>query len=496
MDIIWLQRDLGLYIVGLFDTFHAASALHYPKRSLAWLLSKFANFEAQKAYQMADWRIRPLPKEFLEYARSDTHFLLYVYDRMRNDLIQHSDRSQQGGDLIKQVEGQSKKECLQKFERPIYDEEHGTGAFGWYNMLIKTPAPFDKYQFAVFRAIHRWRDDLARKEDESLFSIMQNNVLLSIARQMPTTVTDLMGSVSPVSDAMRKQAQELVRVIKDAKTAGEDGPDMKDALRTHPSNIAYEARKAERAAAKKPPGHQTLAEIVQQEKAKQQVREVQLGSVLGKESNFWGPTVSVDTTKGDNVPSKETQSSELRLQVPLPPLTAAVYSSAANGAVPSAPATRMPEHEFTKKEKRSVGEEVVVVRDMGRKYKRKAESLEADDSALEAATGDGIDGSEVAAPTEDDAHGVKAERKAARKAEKARKKEEQARAKEQEKSEAAFDYASAPSVLNHKPGKADKAKSKAKSKPTFNPYAKSADAPKGMKKAKKEIQGKTTTFKK
>lgn len=58
MDIIWLQRDLGLYVVGLFDTFHASRSLGYPKSSLAVLLKKFVNFDADKKYQMADWRIR------------------------------------------------------------------------------------------------------------------------------------------------------------------------------------------------------------------------------------------------------------------------------------------------------------------------------------------------------------------------------------------------------------------------------------------------------
>ena len=58
MDIMWLQRDLGLYVVGLFDTFHASSLLGYPKRSLAALLLRHANFDAAKQYQMADWRTR------------------------------------------------------------------------------------------------------------------------------------------------------------------------------------------------------------------------------------------------------------------------------------------------------------------------------------------------------------------------------------------------------------------------------------------------------
>lgn len=58
MDILWLQRDLGLYVVGLFDTFCAAENLGYPSKSLAALLKKFVNFDADKKYQLADWRIR------------------------------------------------------------------------------------------------------------------------------------------------------------------------------------------------------------------------------------------------------------------------------------------------------------------------------------------------------------------------------------------------------------------------------------------------------
>ena len=58
MDIVWLQRDLGLYVVGLFDTHHASKKLEYAGGSLAFLLKKFIDFDADKKYQMADWRIR------------------------------------------------------------------------------------------------------------------------------------------------------------------------------------------------------------------------------------------------------------------------------------------------------------------------------------------------------------------------------------------------------------------------------------------------------
>lgn len=58
MDITWLQRDFGLYVVGLFDTFYAANSLGFPSKSLAYLLKTYASFDADKKYQLADWRIR------------------------------------------------------------------------------------------------------------------------------------------------------------------------------------------------------------------------------------------------------------------------------------------------------------------------------------------------------------------------------------------------------------------------------------------------------
>jgi len=54
---------------------------------LAHLLLHYCNVIADKQYQLADWRQRPLNEEMLRYARDDTHYLLYIYDVMRQELI-------------------------------------------------------------------------------------------------------------------------------------------------------------------------------------------------------------------------------------------------------------------------------------------------------------------------------------------------------------------------------------------------------------------------
>src|SRR6266511_3561126 len=158
MDMIWLQRDFGLYVVNLFDTYHASIALGLAKHSLKFLLEKYCKVDTSKKYQTADWRVRPIPKDMLDYARSDTHYLLHIYDCMRNELV---DASASDSNLIDHVLEKSKEFTLLKYERPIYDAESGEGPGGWSNLLYRTPTYLSKDQIFVFKAVHQWRDKVA-----------------------------------------------------------------------------------------------------------------------------------------------------------------------------------------------------------------------------------------------------------------------------------------------------------------------------------------------
>jgi len=46
---------------------------------LKQLCEMLLGVELTKLYQMADWRIRPLPNGMQDYARSDTHYLIPAY---------------------------------------------------------------------------------------------------------------------------------------------------------------------------------------------------------------------------------------------------------------------------------------------------------------------------------------------------------------------------------------------------------------------------------
>ena len=47
-DIVWLQRDFGIYVVNLFDTGQAARVLAYPSAGLAYLLSRMCGVKVRQ----------------------------------------------------------------------------------------------------------------------------------------------------------------------------------------------------------------------------------------------------------------------------------------------------------------------------------------------------------------------------------------------------------------------------------------------------------------
>lgn len=112
---------------------------------------------------------RPLPEEMLFYARSDTHFLLFIYDNLRNLLIQHSNSAES----VQQVLVASSRTALQVYVKELYDAEHGLGAFGWKAFLSKfgaygqVPGEETDKRKAILVAMHVWRDRVAREMDES-----------------------------------------------------------------------------------------------------------------------------------------------------------------------------------------------------------------------------------------------------------------------------------------------------------------------------------------
>jgi ribonuclease D len=218
-DVIWLQRDFGLYIVGLFDTYQACKLLNTDQKSLAYLLKNKteAQFEADKKYQLADWRIRPLTKEMINYARADTHYLLEIYDNMKTELLENTQPNHPS--QIYTVLDWSAEVALKKHEKSIIDFEFGLGPNGWSKILKKFNVPLAPRQVEAFKYLHRWRDMIARQQDDSVRYVLPDHLLIKFATNMPTSTSDVFKLCDVVPNIVRSDATEIVNIINESKQA-------------------------------------------------------------------------------------------------------------------------------------------------------------------------------------------------------------------------------------------------------------------------------------
>ncbi|KXL43744.1 MAG: hypothetical protein FE78DRAFT_81504 [Acidomyces sp. 'richmondensis'] len=490
MDVVWLQRDLGLYLVGLFDTHHAARALGYPGGSYAYLLKRFTKLDAQKQFQMADWRVRPLPQELVDYARSDTHYLLYIYDHMRNELISKSNFSMpdHAGDKLNDVLAKSSEVALQRYEHPIYDYELGQGPAGWYKLLAKTPALLSKRQFSVFRAVHKWRDDVAREQDDSVHYVMPNHQIFSLAKAMPTNKADVLASTQPTSQTVRLRVDELSGVIQKAKEEGGQGPEMMDVMKKiEPQLFAGRSSVIEQPV----PSIVNIVSRTDQTSSANGVVTLTPQRLRSETSAFWGPVLLDAPRTGPT-----SKSIAINLTVPLPPLTAEIFADPTVSSTTPSKASASTSSSPTpyQDQQAEAQEDIFILKQLGKKRKQPVspQTLQMDNMAAQSDEVE-LAGDEHFQQKVESKRLRKAARRAKKAAEAATGKGLDATQRNPAAEEEPFDYASAPSILQ--PPKESKEETKARKKKEVNPYAKALDAPKGLPRVQRERPGRTMTYK-
>ncbi|KAL2923961.1 Protein RRP6-like 2 [Bienertia sinuspersici] len=205
-DVLWLQRDFGIYICNLFDTMQASKELELDRNSLEFLLRYYCRVTANKEYQTSDWRIRPLPYKMVKYAREDTHYLLYIQDLMLNQLLDSRDDF---GYRLAKVFIQSYEVCVQMYEKPVF-----SNLTSYLHLHGLAEANLDAKQLGVVAVLYRWRDQVARKEDESTGYVLPNKLLLEIARRLPLNKTELLDITGHDKEYVAKNVDMLVKLVR------------------------------------------------------------------------------------------------------------------------------------------------------------------------------------------------------------------------------------------------------------------------------------------
>ncbi|KAJ6639352.1 Exosome component 10 [Pseudolycoriella hygida] len=222
-DVEWLQRDLSIYVVNMFDTHQAAKRLGLPRLSLAFLIKHYCDFELDKTFQLADWRMRPLPEELILYARLDTHYLLYVWDCMKRDLLTLANERT---NLLQSVFQSSVNICNKRYIKPRI---HSHSYMEFYR---KTGRIFDNRQLFALSAIFEWRDKIARQEDESYAYVLPNHMMLTIAEALPREMQGVLACCNPIPPLVKQNLNLLHQFILKAR----EQPLIKAPVEEHQTN--------------------------------------------------------------------------------------------------------------------------------------------------------------------------------------------------------------------------------------------------------------------
>ena len=186
-DLRLLQQDYGWHIRTIFDTRIAAQLLGYTAFGLAALLERFFDVKLDKKHQRADWSMRPLTVDMLDYAAQDTRWLLQLKDHMASEL-ERMGRTAWAREEFALLEGTR-----------WTDEEPGTSY-----LRLKGARDLSRRELAVLRELVPWRDAVAGELDRATFRVLGNEQLLDISRSQPQT-KEALGKIKGMPRAILEQ---------------------------------------------------------------------------------------------------------------------------------------------------------------------------------------------------------------------------------------------------------------------------------------------------
>ena len=207
-DLRLLSRDLGIRVRGLQDTQIYAALLGEDGLGLASLLESRFSVELAKKYQRADWAERPLTKDMLEYAASDTMHL----ERLLDVLSQELDSMGRSA--------WATEECLalESVSATVTNEDRNAVD---PVTRIKGARHLPLREVNAIRTALSWRDDIAKQRDRAVFRVIGDKPLIEAAGSHPRRVEDLLAIKGFPTGLARAEGKVLIRRLRAVRESDE-----------------------------------------------------------------------------------------------------------------------------------------------------------------------------------------------------------------------------------------------------------------------------------
>src|SRR3954470_18146214 len=203
-DLRLLHQDYGWHVTNIFDTRIAAQLLGIKSFGLAALLEQYFDVKLAKKHQRADWSMRPLTPDMLDYAAQDTRFLLQLRDQMKSELERRG--------RLRWAE-----EEFTRLEGTRWDAEESMEGF----LRLKGARDLSRRELAVLREVANWRDTVAAQLDRATFRVMGNEVLFELARTTPRSVSELSAIKGMPKGMIERGGSDIIAAVRRGMEAPE-----------------------------------------------------------------------------------------------------------------------------------------------------------------------------------------------------------------------------------------------------------------------------------
>jgi ribonuclease D len=203
-DLRLLHQDYGWHVTNIFDTRIASQLLGIKSFGLAALLEQFFDVKLDKKHQRADWSMRPLSADMLEYAAQDTRYLLQLRDQMK-------------GELERRGRLDWAQEEFARLEGTRWEAEDSMEGF----LRLKGARDLSRRELAVLREVANWRDTVAAQLDRATFRVMGNEALFELARRAPRSVSELSAIKGMPKGMIERAGADIVAAVRRGMEAPE-----------------------------------------------------------------------------------------------------------------------------------------------------------------------------------------------------------------------------------------------------------------------------------
>jgi len=202
-DVICLKRDFGFRMANLFDTMWAARILGWPRVGLGDVLETAFGVHTNKRFQKYNWGKRPLDAEALMYACLDTHYLLPLRD-LQIEALKHRGRLEEAQEVFEQL-------AALEASPTTFDPQDFWRVKGAFDLTAR--------EQAVLRELYIWRDWEARRRDRPPFKVLNDRMLVELARARPRRPEELLGIGGLKPYHVRRYGRRILRAIRRGEQA-------------------------------------------------------------------------------------------------------------------------------------------------------------------------------------------------------------------------------------------------------------------------------------